>query len=432
MSYKLICTKVLNSALFLSLVACASGNAKKLQWIEKNKYSHNLYEELPNKLKELLDKKIANKKFVYLGEGDHYIHEKYPYRLAFIKYLASRGFTHLGMEMGRADALNINRYLQTGDSSYFKMVGLYGHRYFDPKNSPATPIGTQVGQRAEEKRFFEEVRNILTIDGKTLHYFGFDLDMYPGAGHHDIEAHLKRHLNHPVIKKIHQQVEESKTTSLEKRAQLLTSASHLLNESRNRLLTIMTEQEYLDFRIDLKVLADSFMFDHLIASGRNNEHMEWREQRMIENMPLILQELPKNARFILMGHNAHLSKSTEGMVYESKEESSPIDSAIGAWISDEYSNQVYSIWSNAAKGEHRGFECPKEVFCTYDLNPQSFDSKLYSLSQKTPFFFELNKEVFPESDQLKVGSIGVSLINGHISKYADAYYFIPKSTRMRE
>ena len=58
----------------------------------------------------ILDSLVAGKRFAYVGESDHFIHEKYAYRLAMLNYLAARGFTHVGRGTRRF-GWNANRSL---------------------------------------------------------------------------------------------------------------------------------------------------------------------------------------------------------------------------------------------------------------------------------------------------------------------------------
>jgi erythromycin esterase-like protein len=58
----------------------------------------------------ILDPLVAGKRFAYIGEPDHFIHEKYAYRLTMLNYLAGRGFTHVGEEIGASDGMRIALY----------------------------------------------------------------------------------------------------------------------------------------------------------------------------------------------------------------------------------------------------------------------------------------------------------------------------------
>src|SRR5512146_124117 len=70
-----------------------------------------------------LDRMLAGKRFAFLGEPDHFILEKFPFRLLFLQCLLERGWRHVGMEMGRSVGWRVDRYLETGDTSYLSDLG---------------------------------------------------------------------------------------------------------------------------------------------------------------------------------------------------------------------------------------------------------------------------------------------------------------------
>ncbi len=55
------------------------------------------------------DELFTNKRIVYLGEEDHWIHEKIEYRILMLRYLFSRGWRHVGEEIGFSYGLRLDR-----------------------------------------------------------------------------------------------------------------------------------------------------------------------------------------------------------------------------------------------------------------------------------------------------------------------------------
>ena len=118
----------------------------------------------------ILDPLIAGKRFAYIGESDHFIHEKYAYRLAMLNYLATRGFTHLGEEIGASDGMRIARFVETGDESQLDRVTIYGYSGASRSDRDDTPTGIlrhSFGDAyptaqfaAEQKRFAHGIRKI--------------------------------------------------------------------------------------------------------------------------------------------------------------------------------------------------------------------------------------------------------------------------------
>ena len=75
-------------------------------------------EPLGERAQAALDRVLEGKRFVFLGEPDHFIVEKYPFRLTLTRYLFARGWRHVSMETGRSVGWCVDRYLETGDTSY--------------------------------------------------------------------------------------------------------------------------------------------------------------------------------------------------------------------------------------------------------------------------------------------------------------------------
>src|SRR5688572_23353182 len=64
-----------------------------------------------------LDEAVAGADLVFLGELNHFVHEKSDFRLLLARYLLSRGFSRFAEELGWSDGRRIERYLATGDAA---------------------------------------------------------------------------------------------------------------------------------------------------------------------------------------------------------------------------------------------------------------------------------------------------------------------------
>jgi len=74
-------------------------------------------EPLSENARNAMDRLLEGKRFVFLGEPEHCIVEKYPFRLTLIRYLLEHGWRHAAMETGRSTGWRVDRYLETGDAS---------------------------------------------------------------------------------------------------------------------------------------------------------------------------------------------------------------------------------------------------------------------------------------------------------------------------
>ncbi len=58
----------------------------------------------------VFDPLLAGRDAVFLGEMDHFVHEKTDFRLLLVRYLASRGRSRLAEEMSWSDGVRVGRY----------------------------------------------------------------------------------------------------------------------------------------------------------------------------------------------------------------------------------------------------------------------------------------------------------------------------------
>src|SRR4051794_21793879 len=70
----------------------------------------------------VLDDLASRARIAYVGEMDHFITEKYDYRLLCIRYLVSRGWRWFGEELAADRGERVDEYLRTGDDSLLDPV----------------------------------------------------------------------------------------------------------------------------------------------------------------------------------------------------------------------------------------------------------------------------------------------------------------------
>src|ERR1700731_2414701 len=162
----------------------------------------------------ILDPLVAGKRFAYIGESDHFIHEKYAYRLAMLNYLAARGFTHVGEE------------------SQLERITIYGYSGASRSDRDDTPTGILRDSfgaayptaqfAAEQKRFAHGLRKI------GLHFFGFDIDPLPGGGYEDLAEILDSIPADPAIDRIRIALQRVKGETIDQEIVRLDDALRLI------------------------------------------------------------------------------------------------------------------------------------------------------------------------------------------------------------
>ena len=112
-----------------------------------------------------LGRMIEGKRFVFLGEPEHCVVEKYPFRLTLIRYLSEHGWRHISMETGQSTGWRVDRYLETGDASWLRALG---YEAFSRLTRCPMDIGIQDGSVGSHlhKRFPEQILSIWMLYGR--------------------------------------------------------------------------------------------------------------------------------------------------------------------------------------------------------------------------------------------------------------------------
>lgn len=118
----------------------------------------------------VFDELAATAKVAYLVEMDHFIHEKFEFRLQCVRYLASRGWRWLGEELDWREGERIDRYLRTGDESALTPVDSHDWYTAGVLREPMSRRPTRL-LNAEQQRFARAIRRQVP----QARYFGFDV-----------------------------------------------------------------------------------------------------------------------------------------------------------------------------------------------------------------------------------------------------------------
>jgi erythromycin esterase-like protein len=323
---------------------------------------------------ESLDKYLVGKRIVYLGESDHWVHEKYDYRLFLINYLYQKGWNNIGLEMGGSDGGRVDSYLRTGDSEWLKKVAIYGYQGALRKDRTDVPKGRLKPKsrefplrfRNEEMWFASQLREINRANDNRhgqFHFFGFDVDTIPGGGYEDLENLLNPYHSSAIVEfrtkiaRVSSESVDQEITRLEQAIQFLYARTRdLRNELSEELLskvehTLLTLRDSLDF---MRVSYSNPPFAELMKAFQKREETMFRESQWI------LKRLGPDAKVIFMGHDMHLSKSFESLRFAPAgiPHAPVMWPSIGSYLNKNYPGQVYSFWMLHDHGWHSNFDCP--------------------------------------------------------------------------
>lgn len=304
-----------------------------------------------------LDNVLENKRVVYLGEEDHWFHEKSDYRLLMLRYLISRGWTYIGEELGWSDGVRVDHYLQTGDEAYLDRIATYGYKgdlRTDRSDKATGILKSSEGNypfrefQAEQLRLTRALRAINQTH-KGIHFFGFDIDGVAGGGYQDIVALLEPVQDEPVVVKLLTLLNRVQGETLEEEIHRLSGVLSYLKTLASDLQNLLGDTQFKMLQESVLTLQDSFRFNLIANAAKDYEEMNIamanREEVMFRHVEFVLSQMKPTDKLVLMGHNQHLSK--EISLLKNAGASPPGGKrvpSIGTYINRLLPGEVFAIW----------------------------------------------------------------------------------------
>lgn len=402
-----------------------------------------------------LDKAIEGKRIVYLGEGDHWIREKYDYRLLFIRHLFKKGWRRIGMEMGYSDGKRIDAYLETGDPAFLERVALYGYKGDLRKDRDDRPRGFAGMDNPtfrkvfwnEERRFLAELRKLnesIQPGQQRIEWFGFDVDFFPGGGQVDALRLLEDRSSEPAVAEIQQRLKRVQGESRIEEAQRIQSLLGFIAIRESQLKDNLGIARLRDLKCTLRCLAESLLFSDAAKNGPTT--VEWmhglikREEAMYRFMDDFLGGLSARDKVILMGHNLHFSKNSEKILLGPIGIPAPaMWQSIGTYLSRKMPTEIYAIWMTYDHGRHASILLPEVV---EEVQSHQGSLEYYLAKAGSVYFLPLNTDDERAAflrRQMNFKQNG-SLASGEPASQADAIFFVkevsepracPSSAKMR-
>lgn len=384
-----------------------------------------------------LDAWLAGKRVVFIGEPDHYIHEKYTFRLLLIQYLLERGFHTIAMEMGRSDGARVNAYLQSGDLSHLARVGLYGYDGATRQDRSDAAVGMMAQVRenlaagrtnfySEEQRFFRELRRFASAaQVENLQWVGIDVDTYPGGGYEDLSDLLSA-VEAPITQQLQAKLKRVAGESLAQEVARLDKVHGWMRDHHAQLAAVLGGTQARQAVNSVQAMADSFRFrlqqrqDGLLAAFRA------RERVMFRQFDELLADLGPDGKLIVMGHNMHLSKNYRWLSFGEGSQTAQMWPSIGAHIADSLPGEVFAFWMLYDQGQNGGHQCA-DANCPVPRLPGSVSAQVAHLDNA--FFLPLMDLPLdhalrgPQTFRLNAGPG-----RGVLPKVADALFIVPTVT----
>ena len=285
-----------------------------------------------------LDPLVDGKRLAFLGEANHFVHEKYAFRLRLLRYLAVRGFTLVGEELSWSDGQLVDRYLDTGDERWLERVSAYGRVAQRPDGRDDTPTGLlgeswnveRPGFREEQVRFDRGLRAL------GLRLFGFDADYHPAIGYELLlEWSGRADLS---------DFDVVEGESLEEEYLRLTKAVAALEAQTDDAALLRCARTLRDSHHYAALTYPAPTYDALRPG------MARREDLMEEHVEHALAMHP-DERLALMSHCLHLARDDDAI--ETGAGVGPgggIAHSLGHRLSHRYRDSVFSVWMLEGEG----------------------------------------------------------------------------------
>ena len=196
------------------------------------------------------------------------------------------------------------------------------------------------------------------------------------------------------------------------------------------IISVIGRREYTLLTRDLLSLRDGLIF---LDAFKKAPSPEWgpalreREKTIFRQMDEFLEDLNKDDKIILMGHNMHLSKDYRKIWFRSI----PMWPSIGTHMDRRLPGKIYSIWMLYDYGRHGNMQNESfyEDVPSHPLRIERLFTKA-GLMFILPFHSQDPRELYLDEDRNFVlnGRLG----HGFIRSQADAVFFVSEVTPIRE
>ncbi len=380
---------------------------------------------IPGKLLEAM--KAA--RIIFLGEMNHFVHEKIDFRLQWLNALGQHFNLVLAEELGRSDGYRVNQYLLTGESTWLDRVPTFGYREDARRDRDDNKQGILKASsdnyptalfKAEQVRFYQALRAFdLNIN---LH--GIDINGSTTAGYLDI---LTRMAELPAASwqekfrgLLQPEPGEPVTTEISRLTAVRAVIAPLLN----------TNPVIKQIDRDLQVMQASLKFfietNSADAYQALSPSLADREDLMKAQASWLLEGLAADQKLVVMGHALHLVKR-DAPTLAGSGPGGGVASSLGHYLSTECEEQVVSIWFLYGSGaDSQPFPDLANVVA---FPPGSLNHALLDLGGTRIL---LTDDPAIRGQVIAVGHMYNTLVEVDLAAQTDVIHFIPRVTPLRE
>ncbi len=334
-----------------------------------------------------LDEALKDKRVVFLGEEDHWVHEKAEYRMYLLRYLVSRGWHFISEELGWPDGVRTDRYIQSGQEQWLEMVATYGYKgdtRTDREDKPTGLLKDSSANYPVEAFKREQTRQArllhqLNIETKgKIRCFGFDIDVLAGGGYRDAAEILQPFSHTEEGRKLTALLQRVPKETVEQEIRRLEKLLSMLKKDR-KVLVKLSDEAFTLLGQHILNLVDGLEFIRVAhpakGYGRLRKAMAEREQAMCRNTDFILSQMGPEGKLVLMGHNRHLSKDMASIKEAGGASAGGRRTpSLGTYINNLLPGKVFSIWM--LQGHGKSSQPYMQLENTYTCKPGTLNAML--------------------------------------------------------
>jgi erythromycin esterase-like protein len=306
----------------------------------------------------LLDPWLTGADLVFLGETDHFIHEKSDFRLLACRWLLSRGWRSFAEELAWSDGMRVRAYLNGGDDAVLQRLSLFGWKADLRADRDDRPTGVfrpafdlypTALMTAEQGRFYRGLH--AAAARAALAYRGFDIDGAPGGGYADIAGWLSPQADGPLTRAFLARLARIPGESIAQESRRLTALVPLARSLAAEVGAAAADE------VDaaLRALAESLVYVDITYAAATYEAtapgMAYREGCMKRRWA-DLRRLDAGAPTVVMGHALHLAKDDRLLGKAvGVGPGGGLECSIGHHLAQELGLKAVSIWLVHGAGE---------------------------------------------------------------------------------
>ncbi len=371
----------------------------------------------------VIDTALANARLVFLGETNHFIHEKTEFRLWWLRRLGAHHRLVVGEELGWSDSRDVARYLADGDEAHLDRLATFGDRSHVRPDRDDWPTGVLRASfdayptalfKAEQVRFYRGLRTI-----PSLRFFGFDIDA-AGTGYADIELNRNAaDVNAAFWARLARVPDET----LSDEADRLASSIALLPHSG--------DPKIAEVREDLQSMIETLRYTALAHPAADYEAlrpaMAYRETTLKRRVDRMRASLADDEVLVLMAHAFHLAKNDDRIASVGVGPGGDQMRSLGHHLVADLALPAYSVWLlyGGGKDSQPFPDLPRIArYPAESLNAQLARRGVPLIVPVAPGAHALAREV-------GVGHVYNLVVPVHLPSQTDAIFFVPRVTPMQ-